>query len=137
MVPHVESALFKLKPYQTWEAHHFHQEVVMNWMKNWKLCKRENNDEAYLSVCFLSMTFSKSRLALLQILCSTVGCLSLTPVLTQNFPIKSLFQIKMPLYSIGWLSKCWFLDWVLIPHFHWGPLHKYLVGLPYLHFSKI
>ena len=37
----------------------------------------------------------------------------------------------------GWLSKCWFLDWVLIPHFHWGPLHKYLVGLPYLHFSKI
>lgn len=52
MVPHgahiLESALFKLKPYQTWEAHHFHQEVVMNWMKNWKLCKRENNDEAYL-----------------------------------------------------------------------------------------
>ena len=40
-------------------------------------------------------------------------------------------------FIYGWLSKCWFLDWALIPHFHWGPLHKYLVGLPYLHFSKI
>ena len=38
---------------------------------------------------------------------------------------------------IGWLSKCWFLDWVLIPRFHWGPLHKYLVGSPNLHFIKI
>ena len=23
-----------------------------------------------------------------------------------------------------------------MPHLHWGPLHKYLVGLPCLHFSK-
>ena len=40
-------------------------------------------------------------------------------------------------YIYGWLSKCWFLDWVLIPRFHWGPLHKYLVGSPNLHFIKI
>ena len=39
--------------------------------------------------------------------------------------------------AYGWLSKCWFLDWALIPHFHWGPLHKYLVGSPNLHFIKI
>ena len=45
--------------------------------------------------------------------------------------------LKIGMYTYGWLSKCWFLDWVVIPHLHWGPLHKYLVGLPYLHFSKI
>ena len=37
----------------------------------------------------------------------------------------------------GWLSKCWFLSSALLPHLHWGPHCKYLVGLPYLHFSKI
>ena len=45
--------------------------------------------------------------------------------------------LKNLVHVYGWLSKCWFLDWVLIHRFHWGPLHKYLVGLPYLHFSKI
>ena len=39
-------------------------------------------------------------------------------------------------FIYGWMSKCWFLDWAVIPQLHWGPLHKYLVGLPYLHFSK-
>lgn len=39
--------------------------------------------------------------------------------------------------AYGWLSKCWFLSSTILPHFQWGPLHKYLVDPPYLHFSKI
>ena len=52
-------------------------------------------------------------------------CLSIYPSINQST------------YLSGWLSKCWFLSSVLLPHLHWGPLHKYLVGLSYLHFNKI
>ena len=57
----------------------------------------------------------------------------------RGIPLKSAWNTPPigHMHTKGWLSKCWFLDWALIPHFHWGPLHKYLVGLPYLHFSKI
>ncbi len=43
----------------------------------------------------------------------------------------------VPRLRLGWLSKCWFLSSAVLPHLQWGPLHKYLVGLPYLPFSKI
>ena len=47
--------------------------------------------------------------------------------------IKSEWQFG----TYGWLSKCWFLSSALLPHLHWGPHYKYLVGLPYLQFSEI
>ena len=36
----------------------------------------------------------------------------------------------------GWLSKGWFLGSAVLPHLQSGRLHKYLVGLTYLHFTK-
>ena len=41
-------------------------------------------------------------------------------------------------YNDSWLVvKMLVPEFSHITHFQWGPLHKYLVGLPYLHFSKI